>query len=91
MISAVATFNKNHHATSVISLYIDQMYEKMFTRVPNSGNEADWPSALADWWVVLEFCPQEGVREIPVPKWSEQGDALDLHLKNLLNFEKFKF
>ena len=21
----------------------------MFVRVPNSGNEADWPSTLADW------------------------------------------
>ena len=27
-----------------------------------------------------EFCPQEGACEIPVPKWSDQGDdALVLH------------
>ena len=39
--------------------------------------------------IVWEFCPQEGAWKIPVPKWSDQGDA---HLKkNLLNFEKFKF
>ena len=39
------------------------------------------------WWVVLKFCLQEGVCEIPVPKWSDQGDALDLHFKKPLNFE----
>ena len=35
-------------------------------------------------WVVWEFCPQEGACEIPVPKWSDQGDSL---LKKPLNFE----
>ena len=35
---------------------------------------------------VWEFCPQEDACEIPVPKWIDQGDALFLHLKNLLNF-----
>ena len=41
--------------------------------------------------VVWEFCAQEGACEIPVPKWSDQGAALDLHLKKPLNCEKFKF
>ena len=30
-------------------------------------------------WVVLFFCSQEGACEIPVPKCSDQGDALDFH------------
>ena len=30
-------------------------------------------------WVVWEFWPQEGACEIPVPKCSDQGDALDFH------------
>ena len=39
-------------------------------------------------WVVLEFWPQEGACEIPVPKWSDKGDALlDLHLKKPLNID----
>ena len=29
-----------------------------------------------NWWVVLEFCPQEGACEIPVPMWNDQDDAL---------------
>ena len=29
-----------------------------------------------------EFWPQEGACEIPVPKWSDQVDALVSHLKN---------
>ena len=37
--------------------------------------------------VIWEFWPQEGAGEIPVPKWSDQGDALVSHLKKPLNFE----
>ena len=43
---------KEYGTYKLVILYfalIDQIYEKMFTRVPNSGNEADWPSTLADW------------------------------------------
>ena len=36
-----------------------------------------------DRWVVWIFWPQEGACEIPVPKWSYQGDALVSHLKFL--------
>ena len=38
-------------------------------------------------WITLgEFWPQEGACEIPVPKWSDQSNALDLHLNKPLNF-----
>ena len=43
---------KEYSTYKLVILYfalIDQLYEKMFVRVPNSGNEADWPSTLADW------------------------------------------
>ena len=30
----------------------------------------------------LVSCIRVGACEIPVPKWSDQGEALDLHLKN---------
>ena len=42
----------------------------------------------SDRWVVWQFCPQEGAGEIPVPKWSYQGDAPVSQIwKNPLNFE----
>ena len=34
-----------------------------------------------------EFCPLGGACELPVSKWSDQGDALVLHLKKPLIFE----
>lgn len=43
---------KEYSTYKLVILYfalIDQLYEKMFVRVPNTGNEADWPSTLADW------------------------------------------
>ena len=41
-------------------------------------------------WVVWEFCPQEGACEIPVPKWSHQGDDLVSHLKKTIKFWKIQ-
>ena len=32
--------------------------------------------------VIGEFCPQEGVCKIPVPKWSDLGDALVSQFRN---------
>ena len=47
-----------------------------------------WKPSIID---IGKFCSQEGACEIPVPKWSDQGDALDLHLKKPLNFDKLQF
>ena len=39
-----------------------------------------------------EFCPQEGACEIPVPKQSDQGDALfSFTLEKNVKFWKLKF
>ena len=44
-------------------------------------------------WVVWKICTQEDVVcEIPVPKWSKQGDTLQVHtLEKTVKFWKFKF
>ena len=51
-----------------------QIYNSNARQVPKSP---EWfMSASAKIKVIGEFCPQEGACEIPVPKSSDLGDAL---------------
>ena len=58
--------------SSVIAIRISILFDYKSFLKPH-------PNVYVGELYVLEFCLQEGACEIPVPEWSDQGDALDLH------------
>ena len=76
-----------------------------FTRTQEAGEEPEHVSRGSELHLARElqsedyigelyesFWPQEGACEIPVPKWSDQGDVFFLvsHLKNRLKILKIQ-